>query len=191
MQVCVVRSSRRVEVLAILFSSSFFNLFLSATTVLFKFFALWHRTVVVHALFGVNLQQCPRFAAERATTGRLNLARKGVVEKLLNLGAVRVIAWVLSACDGVQQKLHGTIDLRLSTLSLSLRDGGAIADGATLPHEWMLVTDAHAAGVANVEVRARLAAPPLARLELSRAHVARSNERRLGRIVEVIQHHHG
>ena len=98
----------------------------------------------------MNLQQCPRFAAERATTGRLNLARKGVVEKLLNLGAVRVIAWVLSACDGVQQKLHGTIDLRLSTLSLSLRDGGAIADGATLPHEWMLVTGGTARQVSQM-----------------------------------------
>ena len=62
----VARSSRGVQVKSVLLASALFNLFLTATTVLFEIAAPGHGAVVLHASLRMNLQQRPRFTAELA-----------------------------------------------------------------------------------------------------------------------------
>ena len=138
----------------------------------------------------MNLEQGPRFATELATTAGFDFARERVLEQGFDFWAVAIVALGIDARARVHQKFHCTFNLRRTVFSFRVRHRRAIACGATLSHERVLMSDADATAVANVKVGARFAAPSFTRFEFTRTLVTGCHKRRFRRIVQVIQHHH-
>eukprot|EP00982_Pelagococcus_subviridis_P005322 29587-Pelagococcus_subviridis.AAC.8 len=109
---------------------------------------------------------------------------------MLHLGAVRRPAVRVLTPRRVHEQLHRALDLLRAHASVLLRHPRPAVASPAASHERVFVALHALAVVTDVKVRARLASPPLAGLELALTAVARRHERGLGRVVEVIQHHH-
>ena len=138
----------------------------------------------------MDLEQCPCFATELATTTGFDLTVECVMEQALDFRAVAIVALGIGARARVDQEFHRTLNLRRTVFTFSVRHRCTIACRTALSHKRVLVSDADAAGVANIKVWTRFAAPPLAGFKFARTLITGRHKRRFRRVVQVIQHHH-